>query len=148
MEAVNKATEATDSIREEYDATKAAHDLKVKTLSDGDAADKTDQIKAAEAAWEAARKKLNERFAAAKKTFDTANAEWNKLRDTDVDGRKLGAILDEFWKADRLRRDLIKEIMGPYETMTAGDQEAFDEKVGINRSRQRAHGSDVPRAAP
>ncbi len=132
-EAVDDANAAAEAIVKEFDAIKAAHAAKVQAVEDAGAADKDDQIKALELKLAAAKKKINEKFAKAKKAYDAADKKWQAFLDQDVSGKKLRAVLQAYWDADKIRTSLIAEIMGPYEGMKAADQEAFDDKVEINR---------------
>jgi Domain of unknown function (DUF4157) len=131
-EALEKATKAATEIRNEFDATKVAHDAKVKGVPPG-AVDHDAQLRALEATFAAAKKKLQGRLAIAKKDYEAADLRWKAFLGQDVSGKTLQKVLEEYVAADKIRTDLISSIMAPYEGMSASAQESFDEKVGINR---------------
>ena len=132
-EAVEKASAAAQAIVKEFDTLKAAHDLKVKAIESSGDSDKDDQKKNAEQTFADAKKAIQARFAVAKQAYDDADKQWQAFLDKDVSGKKLRDVIKEYVAADKVRTDLIAEIMGPYQGMKTSEQEAFDEKAGINR---------------
>ena len=127
------AAAVTRAINDAFVKVKAAHEAKVKAVDSAGAADKTDQIKALEATFAAAKKQLNEKFDDARKRYLDADAKWKAFLGKDVGGKKLGEVLNEYFGAKKVEDDLIAEIMGPYLGMSGAAQETFDEKAGINR---------------
>jgi len=127
------AAAVLQAITDEFNKVKAAHEAKVKATESAGAPDKADQIKALEATFAAAKKSLSDKFDAAKKIYLDADGKWKAFLDKDVGGKKLGDVLKEYFGAKKIQDDLIAEIMGPYLGMSSANQQAFDEKVGINR---------------
>ncbi len=131
-EALENAGKAAADIRTEFEATKLAHDNKVKGVP-SDAADRDAQILALETTFAAAKKRLQERFDLAKKEYEKADQKWKTFLGQDVGGKTLQKVIEEYVETDKIRKDLISSIMAPYLGMSTAAQESFDSKVGINR---------------
>jgi hypothetical protein len=58
----------------------------------------------------------------------------------DVGGKKVIELLKEYFDTQKLRDDLISEIMSPYLGLSALEQDAFDQKTGIDRYANPAVG--------
>jgi hypothetical protein len=130
---VEKAKTATEAIVADYNALKAAHQKKVDAVEAGGASDKADQIKALEADFNKKKAALQAKLDVAKKAYDDANKKYQAFLDKKVGAKTVRDLLIAYFDAAKVSNALIDTIMGPYNNMSATDQEAFDEKVGINR---------------
>lgn len=128
IEAVNKAIAAFEAVDAEYAPLKAAHDKKV-AAAGGDAT----TIKALEDEYAKAKAAIDARLDLARQAYLDADAKWQALAKTDINGKTLQDVLNAYLGARKVRDELVAEIMGPYLAMVPKDQEAFDAKVGINR---------------
>ncbi len=131
--ALETAKTATEQIVADFDALKDAHRKKVDAVNASSAADKADQLKALEADFAAKKAKLQARLDVAKKAYDAANAKFQAFLDKKVGARTVRELLVAYFDAAKVQNQLIADITGPYLAMGGADQEAFDEKVGINR---------------
>lgn len=131
--ALQQAKTQAEQIVEAFDALKAAHKAKVDAVEAAGAADKSDQIKALEADFAAKKAAVEVRFDKARKTYDAANTKYNAFLDKKIGAKTVREILIAYFDASKAQNKLIDVVMAPYLGMSPGDQEAFDEKVGINR---------------
>jgi hypothetical protein len=64
------------------------------------------------------------------KKFEDAR---NLIMEIDVNGRKMKDVLAERDEKMKKYEPLVKAVMKPYDTLAPTAQEAFDQKIGINR---------------
>jgi hypothetical protein len=137
--ALDDAETAAKAVLGEFNALKAAHDAKVAAVA-ADAPDKAAQIKALDDALAAAKAKIAPRIAAARAAYMDADTKYKAFLSKDVGGKKVIDLLKEYFDTKKLRDDLISEIMGPYLGLSALQQDAFDQKTGIDRYANPAVG--------
>ncbi len=130
---LESAKTETEHVVADFDALKASHKQKVDAVEAAGAADKADQLAALEKDFAKKKEAFKARLTKAKAAYDAANKGYQAFLDKKVGAKTVRALLIEYFDAAKVQNQLIADIMGPYLGMAGGDQEAFDEKVGINR---------------